>query len=80
MGRFYTGDIEGQFGFAVQNSTDGERFGATPVEPNIITYYADDIQECEEGIKECLECLAIPTKYFKKVVNHFKDINSRNNF
>jgi len=77
MGRFYTGDIEGRFGFAVQSSTDGERFGAKPVEPNIITYYAEDIKECEEGIKECLKCLSIPNKYFNKVVNHFKDINNK---
>ena len=36
MGRYYTGDIEGKFMFAVQGSDAGERFGA--VESNVISY------------------------------------------
>ena len=40
MGRYYYGDIEGKFMFAVQSSDAGERFGAyeTPQEPSSIDY------------------------------------------
>ena len=40
MGRYYYGDIEGKFMFAVQPSDAGERFGAyeTPQEPSSIDY------------------------------------------
>lgn len=42
MGRYYSGDIEGKFWFAVQNSTVGEdRFGCVEYNPDIIEYYAD---------------------------------------
>lgn len=43
MGRYYSGDIEGKFWFAVQNSTVGEdRFGCVEYNPDIIEYYADE--------------------------------------
>ena len=32
MGRYYSGDIEGKFWFAVQDSDDAEFFGGTNVE------------------------------------------------
>jgi len=40
MGRYYYGDIEGKFMFAVQPSDAGERFGAyeIPTEPEYIDY------------------------------------------
>ena len=42
MGRYYSGDIEGKFWFAVQSSTVGEdRFGCVEYNPDIIEYYAD---------------------------------------
>ena len=31
MGRYYDGDIEGKFWFAVQSSDDGEFFGAKDI-------------------------------------------------
>ena len=49
MGRYYDGDIEGKFMFAVQPSNAGERFGAQDV-TNYITYYVDRDQY--EGIVE----------------------------
>ncbi len=68
MGRYYYGDIEGKFMFAVQPSDAGERFGAyeTPHEPSSIDYSVcrkssyDDL--CEElkkiedsgAVKRCL--------------------------
>jgi hypothetical protein len=60
MGRYYTGDIEGKFMFAVQGSDAGERFGA--VESNVISYSVsrgcyDDIVKELKSIEEsgCLE-------------------------
>jgi len=38
MGRYYTGDIEGKFMFAVQDNDAGERFGADEVHSNVIHY------------------------------------------
>ena len=38
MGRYYEGDIEGKFWFGVQDSDDGEFFGAEPQESNYIDY------------------------------------------
>ena len=41
MGRYYEGDIDGKFWFAVQSSDDGEFFGAEEQESNWIDYYVD---------------------------------------
>ena len=39
MGRYYSGDIEGKFGFAIQNSNAADRFGVTGQTPNFLEYY-----------------------------------------
>ena len=41
MGRYYNGDIEGKFWFAVQSSDAADRFGSTGYEPSYIQYYFD---------------------------------------
>ncbi len=53
MGRYYNGDIEGKFWFAVQSSNAGERFGAIEIEPYLIQYEVD-----RESYKEIVEELA----------------------
>jgi len=69
MGRYYNGDIEGKFWFAVQSSADGEFFGAAENDPNEINYYTEDLEACEEGIKQCHEALgenlALLDEFFK---------------
>jgi len=47
MGRYYSGDIEGKFMFAVQSSDAPERFGAVEENPGYINYYvpSDAIDE-----------------------------------
>ena len=52
MGRYYSGDIEGKFWFALQCSTAGERFGATQ-RTDLIHYsvYEDDLLQVEAEIK-----------------------------
>jgi len=53
MGRYYHGDIEGKFWFAVQSSDDGDYFGMREQEPSYIPYYSDDLELAEEGVAEC---------------------------
>lgn len=50
MGRYYYGDIEGKFWFAVQSSDAPLRFGAIEEEPRFITYYLDNLEEVEEEL------------------------------
>ena len=58
MGRFYSGDIEGKFWFAVQSSTDQEFFGMEE-DRSYIDYYVDDdsMEQIEKGIKDCKKAL-----------------------
>lgn len=56
MGRYYKGDIEGKFWFAVQSSDDASFFGGTQSEPNYIEYYFEkdtDLESIKEGILKC---------------------------
>ena len=62
MGRYYTGDIEGKFMFAVQGSDAGERFGAYELHSNVIHYcihresYDDIVKELKSIEKSgCLD-------------------------
>ena len=41
MGRYYDGDIEGKFWFAIQSSDDGEHFGSEECDSNVIEYRQD---------------------------------------
>ena len=53
MGRWYSGDIEGKFWFAVQNSDAADRFGVTGVQPEELYYYFDkgNLDDVEEELK-----------------------------
>ena len=54
MGRYYTGDIEGKFWFALQSSNAASRFGGVESEPAYINYYFDEdhLEEVEAEIKK----------------------------
>jgi hypothetical protein len=59
MGRYYDGDIEGKFWFAIQDSNAADRFGVEGCEPNYLDYYfdksnLDDIQNEIAQIKKNL--------------------------
>ena len=77
MGRYYHGDIEGKFWFAVQSSDDGEHFGATECEPSYIQYHAADLEAAEEGIRECKKnlrgFLTKMNKFFKRPGGGYND-------
>jgi len=59
MGRYYSGDIEGKFWFAVQSSDDGEFFGAEAQEPCEVPYYVDEdkLEHVKEQVQVCLDTL-----------------------
>jgi hypothetical protein len=72
MGRYYHGDIEGKFMFAVQSSTAADRFGCTGFN-NYVTYYFDERQLPK--INEELESMQ---DAYDKVTEFFKDKDTWN--
>lgn len=64
MGRYYSGDIDGKFWFAVQNSDAADRFGVTGETPNILNYYFDEsnLDDVESEIKSIEESLGDKVK------------------
>lgn len=53
MGRYYSGDIDGKFWFAVQPSNSADRFGVTGNVPEYIEYTFEDSDK--EGVKRELK-------------------------
>jgi hypothetical protein len=74
MGRYYTGDIEGKFWFAVQSSNAADRFGVTGSDPNYLEYWfgEDDLKGVEEEIKSIEESLG---DKFKIIEDFFEKNN-----
>lgn len=58
MGRYYSGDIEGKFWFAVQSSDDADFFGVEG-EARFLNYYFDEdnLADVEFGVQKCLDTL-----------------------
>ena len=52
MGRYYNGDIDGKFWFAVQSSDAADRFGVTGTHPEEIVYYfeKDDLKSVKNEL------------------------------
>ena len=59
MGRYYYGDIEGKFWFAVQSSDAADRFGVYGQQPNYLEYdfTEDNLEEVEEELENIKELL-----------------------
>lgn len=53
MGRYYSGDINGKFWFALQSSEAASRFGVDYTEPNYVLYNFEE--EHLEGVQEELK-------------------------
>jgi hypothetical protein len=70
MGRYYSGDIEGKFMFAVQSSDAADRFGSIG-HNDCISYYFD-----ESHLDTINKELNFLESSFKKVEEFFKDRNS----
>ena len=73
MGRYYDGDINGKFMFAVQSSSAADRFGSEG-HNNYLEYYFDD-----EHLPTIEKELALLKEDFEKVEEFFKDRNSWTN-
>jgi hypothetical protein len=69
MGRYYQGDINGKFWFALQPSDAPSRFGGEETEPNYINYYfnEDHLEEVENEIEAIEESLGDK----KKIIEDF---------
>lgn len=59
MGRYYSGDIDGKFWFAVQSSDAADRFGVVGEQPNTLSYYFDEdnLEDVEAEIKNIEDSL-----------------------
>jgi hypothetical protein len=78
MGRYYAGDINGKFWFALQSSEAPSRFGGTEYQPEYIEYHfneEDHLEEVENEIKSIEKSLG--SKY--DVIEKFFEDNSSYN-
>ena len=84
MGRYYNGDIEGTFWFAVQSSDDADFFGASGTEPIVdnpnqyLNYHFtkdEHLKDIKKGIKECEKELGT---WREKLDKFFKDNSGYN--
>ena len=66
MGRYYSGDIEGKFMFAVQSSYAADRFGSEGY-TNDIQYYFDEshLETINEELEELQEAYDKVAKFFE---------------
>ena len=76
MGRYYSGDIEGKFWFAVQDSNDGEFFGAVE-DKGSIQYYigSDELEHAKAQVQVCMDRLG---KYKALLDVFFEEHNGYN--
>jgi hypothetical protein len=74
MGRYYSGDINGKFWFAVQSSDAADRFGVSGEQPNVMNYYfrEDDLEGVEAEIKNIEEALGDKVK----IIDDFFEANN----
>lgn len=77
MGRYYSGDIQGKFWFALQSSDAASRFGGEELEPNYIEYYFSEehLDGVNEEIKNIQESLGDKVKMLD---DYFSEIPSYN--
>jgi hypothetical protein len=68
MGRYYSGDIEGKFMFAVQSSTAADRFGSTWSEPGYVEYYFEknNLEQINEELSELKSNYDVVKNFFDK--------------
>ena len=82
MGRYYNGDVDGKFMFAVQSSDAHTRFGAEEVEPSYIDYeisrdnYDDIVKEIDSIDKDSIERV---NKMFKENAGYNDEIRKQYN-
>ncbi len=75
MGRYYRGDIEGKFWFAVQSSDDADFFGSKGEPPNTLEYYFDEEEHKESIISGIEFCLTQLGDFKEKIDAYFEEHN-----
>ena len=76
MGRYYEGDINGKFMFAVQSSDDADFFGVKGHARYLHYYFdKDNMTSIDEGIKSCIDTLG---SWNEKLDKFFKENNGYN--
>jgi hypothetical protein len=77
MGRYYYGDIEGKFWFAVQPSDSADRFGKIGYEPSYLEYYFEQ-EDLEQVQKELTIIENNLGSYMLSLDNFFNENGSYN--
>ena len=76
MGRYYNGDIEGKFWFAVQSSNDADFFGVEGHYAYLHYHFdKDNMTTIDKGIKTCTDTLG---SWNEKLDKYFKENNGFN--
>jgi hypothetical protein len=76
MGRYYSGDIEGKFWFAVQSSNAADRFGSIGYEPSYIEYnfYEEHLEDVQAELKRIEDKLGdkmqVIDKFFEENISY----------
>jgi hypothetical protein len=78
MGRYYTGDINGKFWFAVQDSDCASRFGGQANDPQYIEYYFDT-DHLDGVMQEINNIQASLGDNLQKIEKFFADNHGYNN-
>ena len=78
MGRYYLGDIEGKFWFAVQSSNAADRFGSIGYEPSYLEYYFNEehLPKVQEELKKIEDVVSL--EKIKKLDEFFNKVNGYN--
>ena len=70
MGRYYDGDIEGKFWFAVQSSDDADFFGVEGRSGFLYYHFdQDDLPKIKKGVETCFEELGL---YHMRLKSYFE--------
>jgi hypothetical protein len=79
MGRYYSGDIDGKFWFALQSSDCADRFGVTGEEPSTLSYYFDEdnLEDVELEIKNIEESLGDKLQLIEKFFEERNGYNDK---
>jgi hypothetical protein len=71
MGRYYTGDIEGKFLFAMQPSDAADRFGVSGNQANLFYCFGEEnLTEVEEELRNIAKSLGDKFSIVLRLLNH----------
>jgi hypothetical protein len=81
MGRYYFGDIEGKFAFAMQSSDAADRFGVSG-EQSTLSYYfdKDNLHDVEEELKNIVMNLGDKFFHARKAYHGFSGYDEQEKF